>query len=77
MLLHTLADLGPADMRDAGVVIDLVRRGDLTSGHALLEHDRVETRARTVESGGVSGRASADDEQLALVSLLHGSSPSR
>ena len=69
-LAHHLRPHDP--LGEAGVVLDVGRVLQLTAPLEALEHERLEVGAGGVESGGVPGRAAADDDHvLDLLLLAH------
>jgi len=57
--------------RIAGVVLDVARDHQLAAEGDPFDHERVEIRARGIEGGRVSGRPTADDDQVTHVVHRH------
>ena len=64
MLLKTLAKLGTGQERNARIVLDLIGCGDLSSRHALLNHDRSQVGARRINGCSIARRAAADNQNI-------------
>ena len=63
--LKALHQLGAHDaLREARIVLDVGRDGELAAGLHTLEDDGLEAGARGVERGGVAGRTGSDDDEV-------------
>ena len=64
MLLKTLTQLGTAQQRNTRVVLDFIRRGDLSTRHALLKDRSRKVGAGGINSSRVSCRTAANNRNI-------------
>ena len=69
LLLHLLHQPGALDdVGEAGIVFHVGGDGELAAGLDALDQDRLQRRARGVNSGGVPSRTGTDDDDLGMTS---------
>jgi hypothetical protein len=71
---HLLHQPRPLDhIGEAGIVLNIRGNGELPAGLDALDHQRLQHRARRIDSGRVTGWAGPDDDQF-LVARRHAAS---
>jgi len=72
LLLHVLDEVGPLDaLGPAGKVFDQRGDGELAAGFVAFEDERLEVGACSVDGGGKSGAAGAEDNSVARRVFRH------
>ena len=64
MLLKPLTKFGTAQQRNARIILNLVARGNLSAGHALLKNGCRKIGARRINGGSITRGTAADNRNI-------------